>query len=703
MNREGIQFGRTRLEGRLTRSFLSLRMQAVRCLLAGTAAACLVLALHPACAADAPGVNPLELSPEELFGATVTSVSKTPSSVWDSPAAVTVLTQDDIHRSGATSIPEALRLVPGVDVARTNADGWAIGIRGFNGPLDNKLLVLIDGREVYDHLFSGVYWDIQDLPLEDIERIEVVRGPGATLWGANAVNGVINIITKDASETQGGLASAIAGNQEHFTGTGQYGGKIGDSGYYRVYGKFLDHGEEASLAGGSAEDGYQAWRGGFRSDWNLDVADKLTVQGDLYKSGESYLRDVANITAAPFFTRQLGSIEPDGGNLLARWTRNLAGDSQLQWLTYVDYTHRDDVLVLDDRRTSFDTEAQYDFPTMGKHKVITGLRFRYSHEDISPNTVTNVVLSAPPDHDEQLYSAFIQDQITLVPKTWTLTLGSKFEHNDFTGFEIEPSARLQWFPDPTHTLWTSVSRAVRTPSEVEEDLRLFTSTITLPPPNPFAGIPIAVTTVPSPNFDAEDVVAYEAGYRQRLTQDASLDIATFYNDYSKLETLSIDAPDFSNFPASITLPISFTNDTHGQTYGVETTLEWQARPDLKLVANHTFLKMTLEGPPAAQAAGAEVAEKQSPESQLNLQARWDVTDRFQWDNTLYHVSELSNFKVDGYWRADTRLGWKVNQGIEAELIGQNLFNAKHREFTAPADPSAAEIRRSVFARLTCRF
>ena len=662
-----------------------------------TFSASLALAATDAPKAETPAVNPLELSPEQLFGATVTSVTKTPESVWDAAAAITVLTQEDIHRSGATSIPEALRLVPGVDVARTNSGQWAVGIRGFNSTLDNKLLVLIDGREVYDHLFSGVYWEVQDLPLEDIDRIEVIRGPGATLWGANAVNGVINIITKTASQTQGVLTSALAGNQEHFTGVGQYGGRIGASGNYRVYGKYLDRDPETqALTGGDQGDGFQSWRSGFRAD-TVQGANKLTVQGDAYRAFESQFRNVPNTVAPPFSTTQLGSVSFDGGNLMAHWTHNLAGDSQFEWLNYVDFTHRNATLVLDDRRVALNSEAQYDFPTMGMHKIIVGARYRFSVDNLAPNAVTGLVVSAPSEVYEHLYSGFFQDQMTLQPGKWFLTVGSKLEHNDYTGFEIEPNARLQWHPDDAHTLWTSVSRAVRTPSEIERELSIFNRTTRVGP------FPVKAFTEPSPEFQSEDVVAYEAGYRQRLTQDVTLDVATFLNDYSNLETIRIGAFDLSQFPPLILLPLTFTNDTSGITYGIETTVSWQARQNLKLTANHTFLKMELHGPPPTAAIAPTAPETQSPESELNLQSRWDITDRVAWDNTLYHVSSLANYKVDGYWRMDTRVGWRMNDSVEAELIGQNLFNAKHRELINTTDPSASEINRSIFARLTCQF
>ncbi|MEZ0261845.1 MAG: TonB-dependent receptor plug domain-containing protein, partial [Alphaproteobacteria bacterium] len=623
----------------------------------------------------------------------VTSVSKIPQKVGDAPAAIFVLTNEDIKRSGATVIPEALRLVPGVNVARINTSGWAISIRGFNGALANKLLVLIDGREVYDHLFSGVYWDVQDIPLEDVERIEVIRGPGATLWGANAVNGVINIITRDSSATVGGRITSAAGNKERAYTSARYGGSIGDNGHYRVYGKYTDRGEEKTLAGTDANDDWTQYRAGFRTDWNVS-ADKITVQGDLYNSEVNQFHTVPTLAGPPFSFIAPENITARGGNLLSRWTRGYDGGAQLQLQAYFDYTYRDQ-LTLKDRRVSADIDTQYVFPQTSRHQLIAGGRYRYSHSDLTPSAL---ITTPRPQRDENLFSAFVQDKITLKDDKWYLTLGSKIEHNDYTGVEIQPNARLQWHPDSHNMVWASAARAVRTPSRLEHDTQIFSGVVT-----PFGpAIPIVVRLDPSPNFESEVLIAYELGYRNQINPSTSLDVAAFYNDYSKLSTLTLQAPILA--PPPITLPILFTNDTKGGVYGLETTFNWKASSTLNFSASHSLLDMELHGPPAALAIAAEGAEFQSPTSQFVLRTQWDITDTVDADGIVYHTSPLRGFAVDDYWRLDARLGWKPNDSLEFDLVGQNLLGpARHREFTPPTEGNATTIGRSVYGRATWRF
>ena len=659
------------------------------------AALALVSLSTPAAAAE--DVNPLDLSPEQLFSATVMSVSKTPERLFDAPAAISVLTNEDIKRSGATSIPEALRLVPGVQVERIGTAGWAVGIRGFNSALNNKLLVLIDGREAYDHLFSGVYWDVQDTMLEDIERIEVIRGPGATLWGANAVNGVINIITKSSADTQGGLVSGLIGNQENGTASARYGGAIGN-GFYRVYGKYLDRGPETTLAGADARDGWQAWRGGFRSDWTLGGGDRLTVQGDTYNSDTGQFRNISNSTAPPFFTTEVENIDASGANLVTRWNHAVANGGQVQVQAYVDYTLRSQAL-LKDRRVSADVEAQYDFAPAEKHKVIVGGRYRWSMDDLTQSALLTTVI---PRRNDQLFSCFAQDKITLMPEKLFLTVGSKFEHNDFTGFEVEPSARLQWHPDSSKMFWTSISRAVRTPSRLENDLRIVSGVLDVLGP----AYPVEVTLIPSPQFNSEELTAYEAGFRSEITPASSLDVAVFFNDYDRLSTLTLQAPiPPPGFPAPgpFILPILTTNDTTGEIYGVETTLNWKARDNLNLTASHSLFDIQLHGPPSTVAIASEIGERQSAQSQINLRAQWDVTPSVSVDTMAYHVSPISAFSVKDYWRLDTRVGWKVTDNVEAAIVGQNLLRSQHREFTSTTDANASYINRSIFGTITWRF
>jgi len=649
--------------------------------------------LSSANAADA--ADSFELSPEQLFSATVTSVSKTSEKLMDAPAAIFVLTNEDIMRSGATSIPEVLRLVPGVQVARVNANSWAIGIRGFNGTLDNKLLVLIDGRTVYDPLFSGVYWDIQDTVLEDIDRIEVIRGPGATLYGANAVNGVINIITKKAEDTQGNLISGTLGTQDGI-GEERYGGKLGDNGYYRVYAKYLTRDSEDTTAGKDAHDGQSEDRGGFRADWKgtNDARDDFTLQGDSYNSGASQYR-ITSQFAVPFSPLALEDVDAHGGNMLGRWTRTLSGDSKFTLQSYADYTYRDQLLLKDERAT-FDIDAQYELPAIDRHKIIVGGGYRYSDDNLTGTPLINFTNIG---ERTQLFSSFAQDKITLEPKTWFLTLGSKFEHNDYTGFEIEPNARLQWSPDERDMVWSSVSRAVRTPSRIEEDLHIIQATGFVNP-NLFS-----VDTLPNPSLDSEKLTAYELGYRRQWTPKVSTDIATFYNDYHGLSTYTFTGFTGGTDPTRIVEDLTPLNNTWATTYGVETSVNWRALEALNISASHSLLEMALHND-TASAASAIAPENQSPKYEANLHVSWDMTKEISYDTLLYYVSSLSGYDVESHTRLDMRLGWRVAEGIEFDVVGQDLLDSSHREFTLPGNTPgvvAVDINRTVYGKLTCRF
>jgi iron complex outermembrane receptor protein len=653
------------------------------------------VALIPSTYVFAEEVDPFALSPEQLFGATVTSATRTSEKVWDVPAAIYVLSNEDIMRSGATSIPEALRLVPGVEVARINSGGWAVSVRGFNGALANKLLVLMDGREVYDPLFSGVYWDIQDTMLEDIDRIEVIRGPGASLWGANAVNGVINIITKTAAETQGNLASATIGNREQIGGE-RYGGTFGENGHYRVYGKYVDRDDSKTLSGANAEDQQIAKRAGFRTDWSAND-NSFTVQGDTYDSNDGQLRNVPIIASPPgylppYSTLVDENIEAHGGNVLGRWTRSLANGSKLTTQSYLDYTSRAQQLVTDERAT-FDLDSQLELPQQDRHSIVIGGRYRYSHDDLGETG--NILTFADGTYDNQLFSAFVQDKITLDPKHWYLTLGSKLEHNDYTGVEIEPNARLQWHPDDVQMVWASVSRAVRTPSRLEHDIEAVQ----------VAGAGLTLDTLPNPDLNSEELIAYELGYRRQLTADAQIDIATFYNDYTRLTTYTFQSLTVGSNPTHLILGYEPLNNTKGQSYGVETSVDWHVYPSWRLSASYSLLELALQGPnvPPLNALGAEAAQTQSPQQQFNIRSQWDVNKAVTFDTTLYYVDSLPYYQLPSYWRLDARLGWKVMKGLDFNLVGQNLLDGSHREFGGPTDINTTDIERSVFGQFVWHF
>ena len=399
-----------------------------------------------------------DLSLDQLADIEITSVAKKPQKVSLAASSIFVLSQEDIKRSGVTTIPDALRMVPGVQVAKLDANKWAISIRGFNDIFSNKLLVLMDGRSVYSPIFGGAYWDTVDTVLEDIDRIEVVRGPGGTLWGSNAVNGVINVITKKAKDTAGLLVSALAGNEERGNLSIRYGGEINQHTDYRVYVKGFERDE--------AEKGADDWRMGrigFRVDSEPGKQDKLTLQSDIY-DGEEGERAVSNFNTPPFGNFD-SNTDVFGANVLFRWQRDLGDDSDLSFQTYYDYTERKHFYITD-KRDTVDVDFQHRFQTLGQQEIIWGLGFRYIDDDTDAGTVMRL---SPENRSDKIYSVFFQDEISLIDEQLILTLGTKVEHNSYTGFEYQPSARLLWKPFDKQSLWGSVSRAVRVPSRMEQD------------------------------------------------------------------------------------------------------------------------------------------------------------------------------------------------------------------------------------------
>jgi iron complex outermembrane recepter protein len=477
-----------------------------RILLAGFLAVCLTSPTPAQTSRSVPDVTAMSM--EDLMNLQVTSVSKRTQKVADAAAAIFVITQDDIRRSGATSIPEALRLAPGLEVARIDQNKWAIGSRGFNGRFDNKLLVLIDGRSVYTPLFSGVYWNVQDVMLEDVDRIEVIRGPGATLWGANAVDGVINVITKKAKATQSAVVTAGAGTDERAAGGVRYGGKLGDNTYYRAYTKYFDWGPSAYPSGMTAHDGWDALRGGFRADWTPAGANSLTVQGDVYRSRFDETLTVASLSA-PYSNTFPNDGKYSGGNILGRWNHT-SERSSMSLQMYYDNTTITDHSLFGDHQNILDLDFQHGFHVGDSQQIVWGLGYR-SIRDKNESSFT--VSLQPNQVTLNQFSTFLQDEISLVDNRLQITLGSKFERNEFTGFEIEPNARLLWNLTPNQSIWTAVSRAVRTPALTEEGLRLNSAVIPPGTPGNPSPLPAVIAVFGSKQCNSEDLLAYELGYR----------------------------------------------------------------------------------------------------------------------------------------------------------------------------------------------
>lgn len=623
------------------------------------------------------------MSIEELMGIKVTSVSKKVQSLSDSAAAIFVVTNEDIRRSGVTSIPEALRMVPGMNVARIDSNKWAINSRESNSRFASKLLVLIDGRSVYSPSYSGVYWEVQDVMLEDVDRIEVIRGPGATLWGANAVNGVINIITKHASETQGGLVSLGGGNQEKNFAGARYGMSLGDGTYGRLYAKGFDRDEFEHVAGGDAGDDWGMMRGGFRIDSVLNSKDSVTLQGDIYKGDMDQEVDMATLTA-PFYSKYLeDDIDVSGGNIIARWQHILSPTSEISLQAYYDRTERKEAL-LNEKRDSFDLDFQHRFAAGDRNDIIWGVRYRSTHDDFTNTDWLTMQSESQTDH---LYSAFIQDEIILQQEKLWLTLGAKLEHNDYTGAEIQPSARLLWAPHRNHKIWTAVSRAVRTPARIEDDSRIWNATV--PPIFKFE-------MVGGSHYDSEELISYELGYRTMPTNDISLDITMFYNEYDDLRVFESPSPFIPTF--------EIDNKVSATTYGFELAAAWQAADWLKLDLAYSYLDSDMN-------AGSQVGEE--PHHQASLRGAFMLSDNLDLDIWLRYVDSVTAFyllpipgewyDVDDYVTMDVRLAWSPSDDLELSLVGQNLLDSSHVEFVQENFTRPTEVERGFYGKLTYTF
>jgi iron complex outermembrane receptor protein len=672
------------------------------------------IAAAPAAAAATPVPAAAPLALQQV----VTTVERQESTVARSPAAVFVVTSEMIRRSGATTIPDALRMVPGLDVARIDSSSWAISARGFNDRFATKLLVQIDGRTVYNPLFSGVFWDAQDLLLEDVERIEVIRGPGATVYGANAVNGIINIITKNAQDTQGGLITSGGGTYDKGTGGLRYGGKLGDNAYYRVWGKWFEHGAGFSPVG-EADDSWRQGRGGFRIDWQPSARDAVMLQGELFgESAGTFENHPTPFPQSPppfqvpsFIVGAVGDRIVSGGDVLGLWEHKI--DKNSGWHLQVYYDNF--ALRFSDITSAintFDLDFQQQFPLTARQQLIYGVGYRFQNIITRPSTDNGFQFEAfPPDKDLHLPSAFVQDQFTLVRDRLYFIAGSKFEHNDYTGFEYEPTGRLLWTPNDRHSAWAAISRAVRIPAFSEEQVRDTQLPVAVAPIGP--GVPTFPRVFPNPNFQSEDVIAYELGYRAQPTVSFFWDVALFVNDYSKVAIdVPIGAPVLNPGPPPfIILPLTTQNLMAGNTYGAELAATWKLAPWWQLFGAYTFLDMELHAdptlPPAIRAVGEARTNGQSPRNQVYLRSSWDLPARMEVDAIGRYVDILPGFDpvVPPYFELDVRWAWKPAKNLEISVVGQNLLQDHHVEFgTSPfLGFPRIEIPRGVYGMVSYRW
>ena len=624
---------------------------------------------------------------EQLMDVSATSILKRPEKPSQASAAIFVITQEDIRRSGMTSIPELLRLVPGMDVAREDATTWSISARGFANQAADKMLVLIDGRRVYDPLIAGVFWDAQDIPLYDIAQIEVIRGPGSSLWGADAVNGVINIITKSARETQGLLVEADGGNLEGSVASMQYGGKIGAHTYFRVFGKYISQNllaPEGDLSL-SDEPRIATGRGGFRVDSELTSRDSLTVEGDFYSG-----------TIGRYFLAANELTAREGADVLTRWTHRLEDGSETTLQVYWDNTNR---TIYDSSwlRNTFDVDFEHQFTVAERHNIIWGIRADYSEDRATNSAVSGL---NPARLGFKIFDGFVQDEIPLASDRFQLIVGSKFEHNDYTGFEWQPNLRFAWTPDERQTVWAAVSRGVVVPSRLNRSAYLNLPPIVTQPGAP----PVAIAYSGNPNFTSQDLLAYEAGYRTVVRPNLSLDLDGFYNIYHHLVTGEGGVPYVSNDPSfHIVAPFVAGNEMRGDTYGLELSASWKPADRWKLTGSYSLLDMHLHLLPGSTDVLSLAFQGESPQHQFQIHSFLDLPRGFELDGSVYFSSALPAWKISPYTRCDIRAGWRVGEHSEFSLVGQDLLANRHLEAISESELPATPIQRSVFGQILWRF
>ena len=604
------------------------------------------------------------LSIEELTAIDVTSVSRRVERLSETAAAVSVVRGEDIRRSGYSTLADAIRLGDAMDVARVNSSTWGVSARGFNTNPANKLLVLIDGRSVYSPLSSGTFWDAQDLVLDNVDRIEVIRGPGGSVWGANAVNGVINIISKEAAATRGTYMLLATGSDEHAIGSLRHGGRLGATGSYRVHGKYRRRGAQVFATGVDADDPVQMGLFGFRLESGTQGPTRWTVQGDLYRGAQG------------FPDRPDGNTS--GGNVLAQWSRRFSSTSEFQVQSYYDRTTRHVPNQFDEARDTFDLDLQHQALFAGRHSVVAGGNFRVSRGD--DKGIAGFFFD-PQERTDTLFSVFVQDEIALVPRRFYVTLGSKFERNDFTGVEVQPTLRARWSPDDRQTLWGAVSRAVRLPTRFDTDLRIL---------GPGGRLFLTGT----PDFGAEEVVALEGGYRVRPHARLAVDVAAFMNRYDNLRSTEVTG---RGIPF-----IELGNRLNADANGIEIAATVQPFDPWRVHGSYAFLDKTITFDPGSNDFYRGAVEGNDPAHLFALRSYLDLPGGFELDAIYRHTGRRPAPAISPYDELNLRLGWTVRAGWELSLIGQNLLHEYHPELSTAGGGRFA-FRRGVYARSAWRF
>ena len=668
------------------------------------AASAVSLSAHAAAAGD----SAADLTLEDLLNTEVVTAARKAETLHATAAAAYVILREDIERSGATTIPEALRLAPGVEVAQIANNRCAVSVRGFNGRFADQLLVLMDGRSIYSPLFSGVLWEFEDTLIDDIERIEVIRGPGAAIWGANAVNGVINIITRKSRDTQGNLLMASTGNIERGEAAFRHGGAT-DDGYYRVWGKTFDRVTSEGVSGQAGNDYWRSLRAGFRRDGSMQGGSHYLVSGEAYSSPTGDRWNLANVASPLGYASTDIRFTGQGAHLLGRdeWVHDNGTESALQ--SYIDWQDINAEGELSQRRLTVDIDFQQHRQLGLGNDVVWGLGYRTSRDDI---VATDNFRFSPERTTLNLASAFLQDEYALVPDQLRLIAGARLEHNTYTGFELQPNLRLAWTPTGRHTLWGAYSRAVHTPSRADETAQ--TNLYVIPAVLPFSPLPVLVQSVPGPGgiTDSETVNTAELGYRQQLLPTLSLDAALFHSDYMNLRSAKLGAQQIALAPSPYVLQaITPVGAIDAHTQGLELTLDWQPSAQWRLQPTYSYLHVHGYTPSTDPALTSDAAAQggTAPVQQYSLRTSWSPANNQQWDLWLRHVGRLSNADTAGtpiaaYTTADLRWSMRVTSRLDISATAKSLLRARHAEFAPDLLPSEVlQVERGFIVKVRYQF
>jgi iron complex outermembrane recepter protein len=639
-----------------------------------------------------------DISLDTLANTEITSVSRKAEKLSAAAAAVFVITHEDIRRSGLASIPELLRMVPGLTVAQIDASKWAITARGFDERLADKLLVLMDGRTVFDPLSSGVYWDVQDTMVEDIERIEVIRGPGATLWGANAVNGVVNIITKKAKDTQSGLVTGGGGSQGGASGAVRYGGKLGNRGYYRIFTKYITQDAFRDSQGKEAADDWHLLHGGFRTDWVLSDRDDLTVEGDIYKgnAGQS-VPGLLSLTppAVGIFDDRTNM---SGGNLLGRWHRGSSGRVDTTFQMYFETADRNEARLLQEFRHTVDLDFDQQVHIGERHELLWGGDYRYATD----STAGTLNLSFnPAARSTNLFGVFLQDEVMLLPDRFRVTVGSKLEHNYYSGFAAQPTVRALWNIRPHYAIWAAISRASENSSRFDADIRVNHDAFA-----GAGGVTTLVSDFGTHHLPPENVTAYELGQRGQIGKWLTIDLATFYNHYTERHTHEPGIPFFETSPPPLhlVLPSNTLSNISGETHGLEAFSQWRITSFWSVSVGYTLFEIHLHAAQNSQDfTTASGSEGSSPRHAFQVRSQLNLPHKLEFDDAVYYVSSLPGPQLPHYARIDARLGWRATEHLEASVGVQNLLDPRHFEFGSGDFVEATQVGRNAYGKLTWRF